>query len=279
MLARHRGFTLIELLVVIAVIAVLAAILFPVFSQAREKARAATCVSNNRQFLLAVMMYTQDHDEMLPPGSYLMPGMPTALTWQDFVEPYIKIGAGSDFRPNAPAVRRVTGLWTCPSFFNRTVPMAGDDPAPCQYDDSFFSPAQSYMNNGNIMPTMHRLNLERGWFPGAPTSVGMINTPAQMVLVTEGFGYSGNTAGDDWTSGCTGFEDRYPILGGGRIIGRADIYCAGRYRHHGGGIYALADGHVKWFRGPSTSWRSPSSTGAAFRRSFAPNASVWFRED
>src|ERR1043166_6183176 len=98
MLARRRGFTRIELLVVIAVIAVLAAILFPVFAQAREKARQATCVSNNRQFLLAVLMYSQDHDEMLPPGSYIMPGMATAMTWQDFVEPYVKIGAGSDLR-------------------------------------------------------------------------------------------------------------------------------------------------------------------------------------
>ena len=61
-----RGFTLIELLVVIAVIAILAAILFPVFAQAREKARQTACLSNMRQMSMAVQMYTQDYDESLP---------------------------------------------------------------------------------------------------------------------------------------------------------------------------------------------------------------------
>src|ERR1051326_6870358 len=67
MKARSRdGFTLIELLVVIAVIAILAAILFPVFSRAREKARTTTCVSNCRQIGTALMMYVQDYDEVMP---------------------------------------------------------------------------------------------------------------------------------------------------------------------------------------------------------------------
>src|ERR687883_223432 len=60
---RKSGFTLIELLVVIAIIAILAAILFPVFAQARDKARAAACLSNGKQLGTAVMMYTQDYDE------------------------------------------------------------------------------------------------------------------------------------------------------------------------------------------------------------------------
>ena len=63
---RSRGFTLIELLVVIAIIAILAAILFPVFAQAREKARQTACLNNMKQIILAEMMYTQDYDEMLP---------------------------------------------------------------------------------------------------------------------------------------------------------------------------------------------------------------------
>ncbi|MFQ6098945.1 MAG: DUF1559 domain-containing protein, partial [Armatimonadota bacterium] len=62
---RHRtvGFTLIELLVVIAIIAILAAILFPVFSRAREKARQASCQSNLKQLALGFLMYAQDYDE------------------------------------------------------------------------------------------------------------------------------------------------------------------------------------------------------------------------
>lgn len=60
------GFTLIELLVVIAIIAILAAILFPVFSKAREKARQTQCISNQKQIALAVQMWTQENDEKFP---------------------------------------------------------------------------------------------------------------------------------------------------------------------------------------------------------------------
>src|SRR6187200_480702 len=63
---RQRAFTLIELLVVIAIIAILAAILFPVFAQARDKARQASCLSNLKQIGAAVMMYGQDYDERMP---------------------------------------------------------------------------------------------------------------------------------------------------------------------------------------------------------------------
>ena len=66
----RRGFTLIELLVVIAIIAILAAILFPVFARAREKARQASCQSNHKQIALACMMYAQDYDETLPRYNY-----------------------------------------------------------------------------------------------------------------------------------------------------------------------------------------------------------------
>ncbi len=63
---KKRGFTLIELLVVIAIIAILAAIIFPVFAKAREKARQTTCVNNLKQIGNGIMMYTQDYDEMFP---------------------------------------------------------------------------------------------------------------------------------------------------------------------------------------------------------------------
>ena len=63
---NQKAFTLIELLVVIAIIAILAAILFPVFAQAREKARQSTCISNTKQLLIGISMFANDHDEQLP---------------------------------------------------------------------------------------------------------------------------------------------------------------------------------------------------------------------
>src|SRR5688500_9143161 len=87
----RRAFTLVELLVVIAIIAILAAILFPVFAQAREKARAAACLSNLKQLGLATAMYAQDHDELLPYGhSFTWPDQKELYWWQDLCRPYVK---------------------------------------------------------------------------------------------------------------------------------------------------------------------------------------------
>ena len=81
----RKGFTLIELLVVIAIIAILAAILFPVFARAREKARQTSCLSNVKQLGLGFMMYAQDYDERLPAGCVYGIGW-----WFDFIIPYVK---------------------------------------------------------------------------------------------------------------------------------------------------------------------------------------------
>jgi prepilin-type N-terminal cleavage/methylation domain-containing protein/prepilin-type processing-associated H-X9-DG protein len=92
---KRSGFTLIELLVVIAIIAILAAILFPVFAQAREKARQSTCLSNFKQIGTGVMMYVQDWDETYPTSRlYKLAGgsdcVQKIVTWKAETEPYVK---------------------------------------------------------------------------------------------------------------------------------------------------------------------------------------------
>ena len=88
-LKRRTGFTLIELLVVIAIIAILAAILFPVFARARENARKATCQSNLKQIGNACMMYAQDYDETMVDGGGYQSTIPGA-NWEVRIQPYIK---------------------------------------------------------------------------------------------------------------------------------------------------------------------------------------------
>jgi prepilin-type N-terminal cleavage/methylation domain-containing protein/prepilin-type processing-associated H-X9-DG protein len=97
----RKGFTLIELLVVIAIIAILAAILFPVFARAREKARQSSCLSNIKQVNLAILQYAQDYDEFLPHYRNFRIGR----YWYHIIEPYLK---------NSQVLR-------CPSHANKPV--------------------------------------------------------------------------------------------------------------------------------------------------------------
>src|SRR3978361_1951717 len=85
---KRMGFTLIELLVVIAIIAILAAILFPVFAKVREKARQTACLSNEKQLGMALMQYTQDNDEFYPFGNNIPWG--GGAGWAGVVYPYVK---------------------------------------------------------------------------------------------------------------------------------------------------------------------------------------------
>src|SRR5947207_10247269 len=105
------GFTLIELLVVIAIIAILAAILFPVFAQAREKARQATCQSNLKQIGIAILMYAQDYDEHYPK---LEDGSAARMTVANVLDPYIKAG-GLNTNAQGGNAWPEGSIWRCPS--------------------------------------------------------------------------------------------------------------------------------------------------------------------
>lgn len=159
-----RAFTLIELLVVIAIIAILAAILFPVFAQAREKARQTSCLSNTKQLAQAVAMFTQDHDELLPKAFYNDvvdgdTGMPWNTGWDAAIYPYIKN----------------TQVFLCPS------DNSGRTYVAASADASRRSPAE-----GLTLPTSYRLNASNQ--PRAawdPTSLSMLDRPAEAILIAE----------------------------------------------------------------------------------------------
>ena len=75
--------------------------------------------------------------------------MTSAITWQDLVEPYIKVGTGSANRPDAPAARKEVEFWICPSIGNTSLPKQPGDPDPGPFDAAFYTRSMSYINNGN----------------------------------------------------------------------------------------------------------------------------------
>ena len=124
---RKRGFTLIELLVVIAIIAILAAILFPVFARARENARRASCQSNMKQIGLGLMQYSQDYDEKMVPSRN--DSIVNDTPWPILIQPYIKS----------------TQLFKCPSNTSSAA-MDNTDNDPATPAPTFI--ARSYIANG-----------------------------------------------------------------------------------------------------------------------------------
>jgi prepilin-type N-terminal cleavage/methylation domain-containing protein len=153
---RRAGFTLIELLVVIAIIAILAAILFPVFAQAREKARQASCLSNNKQYALATLMYVQDYDETMPYSAYLSGTCVATFYWS--VATYVKNDQVTLCPDDAKAMQLTL--------------LVG---APCANTPPF----TSYSVNPAVFAN--------GFFPGAtPTSLAAINRVAETVMSYDG---------------------------------------------------------------------------------------------
>lgn len=161
---KQMAFTLIELLVVIAIIAILAAILFPVFAQAREKARQTSCLSNEKQIALGMLMYTQDYDELFPASTYFS-GISISATGGEIntmmlVIPYIKS----------------TNVWACPS-----------NP----YNDKG-------MNYGSTADAFcsYALNMQLfdAVYYGAPHTSGFIDKPSNKIMLGESVAYANGSA-------------------------------------------------------------------------------------
>ena len=152
---KHRSaFTLIELLVVIAIIAILAAILFPVFAQAREKARAIGCLSNSKQLGTAILMYAQDYDEQLVPYKLFLSAEPVSdqlkSVWVNTLQPYIKSGANTNggTYDSVTAPHDANGLMVCPDKAESKLQEAADS-AECDGDgtagsNGFIPPKNGY---------------------------------------------------------------------------------------------------------------------------------------
>jgi len=173
---KKSAFTLIELLVVIAIIAILAAILFPVFAQAREKARAISCLSNQKQIGLGILQYSQDYDEYYFPANYGQRNWALEIRWYDMVQPYIKNG---NVDPNGHFYGS-GGVFHCPSF---------PSPQNANYG------VHEYIFPGAGRPAPPAVcDPGNGTTAGPVTAIASLNTPADTVVVAEKGQMDGNSS-------------------------------------------------------------------------------------
>jgi len=229
-LNKDKGFTLIELLVVIAIIAILAAILFPVFAQAREKARQSSCLSNLKQFGTAVRMYTDDYDQTLPPvrvttSDGIYGGNTATLSAMDLVYPYVK-----NYK-----------LYDCPSVNRDSRYVAPKDRWAQWMRDA--PPVSSY-----IMPIWMTSWANNTFLLGS--SETQLEVPAQTVSIADG-GYWWFVVDGAWNTGIT-VSTTKPITlvgtGGGTIIAR----------HNDGANVGFWDGHAGYMK-PNDLAKRPTS--------------------
>jgi prepilin-type N-terminal cleavage/methylation domain-containing protein len=214
---RRIGFTLIELLVVIAIIAILAAILFPVFAQARDKARGSACLSNLKQIGTGLYMYLQDYDEVYPLNRFDMAGgdcKPTGYTWKEAIHPYVKN----------------YDVWVCPSAKFATI-------NPCCYGSKTIK--TSYGTNGSLFDISGYRKNDGSirWDGGAgiklkrALSLAEIQRPAESIwLIEQDKNWAPCPDNGDWTIPTGGAPDR----------------------HSCGNNWVYADSHAKWAKLAST---------------------------
>jgi len=229
---RPRGFTLIELLVVIAIIAILAAILFPVFAQAREKARQITCASNMKELALAFLMYDEDYDETYPMAfnDGIGAGLPGAR-WQTCILPYIKSN----------------GVFGCPDDAAGQSDPLNPGQVGCSYAvNSFFS----YYNEGPL--TVGPIGLNSGYDPSqfANTEAEMTQ-PAGTILLCEVWNADAEKAP------CTAGNDIY--CSNDINFGQSGIITGGSFA--GDGLYIPWGGVGNNPNLMNGTYASPSSTG------------------
>lgn len=254
MYRRFRAFTLIELLVVIAIIIILAAILFPVFERAREKANQAGCLSHMRQLGLATMMYAEDYDETLPwswgaPGAEYPLTPPNAVpTWAELIYPYTRnlgvFGCPANL-PNFAEYRKrcLRGWFDCltqPELVRRYA----------QYG------ARSYSANAYVLGWLGA-NPNGAHGPGSVRSLGAIPQPAQAIAITESISFgtvlrlpTGTTpaAAMHWwwaiSDECWAYTEM--------LYTQETAAWSSLLLHSDGANYVMADGHAKWYRPSQT---------------------------
>jgi len=232
---KKSGFTLIEILVVVAIIALLAAILFPVFGRARENARRASCMSNLKQIMLGVMMYTQDYDERLPilvstdyPGSRVMP-------WFQRLVPYIKSSQ----------------LFQCPSDNNTTERLQDAVPSAQRFPVSYAANSYSTTGVGGSLNVAGRSLAE---FEHPSTTVYLSDAGAQSAGAS-GIAFNADGSLKLEKPGCPLLSA--PFSSG--ATGTDNNWCGPNPRHLGMTNVGFYDGHVKALKVEKWYW---STTGS-----------------